>query len=169
MAENVNRRDFLGMTLGAVAVVGVGVGASLVAMKSSWDPLPSVVSAGCTTSELSSMQEGEYRQVEYRGTPVYVIKKTAEMKKCEERDVVVGNVDYSLGIQICTHLGCIPSYDSNTTEFHCACHGGRFDACGRNIFGPPPTPMAIPPFKIDGDKLVLGEEGPEYLKLVGKA
>ena len=167
MAENVNRRDFLGMTLGAVAVVGVG--ASLVAMKSSWDPLPSVVSAGFTTIDLSSMQEGEYRQVEYRGTPVYVIKKAAEMKKCEERDVVVGNADYSLGIQICTHLGGIHSYDSNTTEFHCACHGGRFDACGRNIFGPPPTPMAIPPFKIDGDKLVLGEEGPEYLKLVGKA
>ena len=93
MAENVNRRDFLGMTLGAVAVVGVG--ASLVAMKSSWDPLPSVVSAGFITIDLSSMQEGEYRQVEYRGTPVYVIKKTGEMKKCEERDVVVGNADYS--------------------------------------------------------------------------
>ena len=58
MAENVNRRDFLGMTLGAVAVVGDG--ASLVAMKSSWDPLPSVVSAGFTTIDLSSMQEGEY-------------------------------------------------------------------------------------------------------------
>ena len=167
MAENVNRRDFLGMTLGGVAAIGVG--ASLVAMKSSWDPLPSVVSAGFTTVDLSSMQDGEYRQVEYRGTPVYVIKKTAEMKKCEDRDIVVGNADYSLGIQICTHLGCIPSYDSNTTEFHCACHGGRFDACGKNVFGPPPTPMAIPPFKIDGAKLVLGEEGPEYLKLVGKA
>ena len=167
MAENVNRRDFLGMTLGGVAAIGVG--ASLVAMKSSWDPLPSVVSAGFTTVDLSSMHDGEYRQVESRGTPVYVIKKTAEMKKCEDRDVVVGNADYSLGIQICTHLGCIPSYDSNTTEFHCACHGGRFDACGKNVFGPPPTPMAIPPFKIDGAKLVLGEEGPEYLKLVGKA
>lgn len=167
MAENVNRRDFLGMTLGGIAAIGVG--ASLVAMKSSWDPLPSVVSAGFTTIDLSSMSDGEYRQVEYRGTPVYVIKKTAEMKKCEERDVVVGNADYSLGIQICTHLGCIPSYDSKTSEFHCACHGGRFDACGRNVFGPPPTPMAIPPFKIEGAKLVLGEEGPEYLKLVGKA
>ena len=62
MAENVNRRDFLGMTLGAVAVVGVG--ASLVAMKSSWDPLPSVVSAGFTTIDLSSMQEGEYKHTQ---------------------------------------------------------------------------------------------------------
>jgi ubiquinol-cytochrome c reductase iron-sulfur subunit len=29
--------------------------------------------------------------------------------------------------------------------------------------------MVIPPFKIDGTKLVLGEEGPEYKKLVAKA
>lgn len=165
--KEVSRRDFLGMTLGGVAAVGVG--ASLVAMKSSWDPLPSVVSAGFTTVDLSSMQDGEYRQVEYRGNPVYIIKKTAEMKKCEDRDVVVGNADYSVGIQICTHLGCIPSYSADTTEFHCACHGGKFDACGKNTFGPPPTPMTIPPFKIDGQKLVLGEEGPEYLKLINKA
>lgn len=83
MAENVNRRDFLGMTLGAVAAVGVG--ASLVAMKSSWDPLPSVVSAGFTTVDLSSMQEGEYRQVEYRGTPVYVIKNHSNAKMRTKR------------------------------------------------------------------------------------
>ena len=168
MAEdNVNRRDFIGMALGGIAAVGVG--ASLVAMKSTWDPLPSVVSAGFTTVDLSVMQEGEYRQVEYRGTPVYIIKKTSSMKKCKDRDVVVGNADYSVGIQICTHLGCIPSYNPQMVEFHCACHGGRFDVCGKNIFGPPPAPMTIPPFKIEGDKLVLGEEGPEYLKLMGKA
>ncbi|MDD6056200.1 MAG: ubiquinol-cytochrome c reductase iron-sulfur subunit [Helicobacter sp.] len=167
MAENVNRRDFLGMTLGGIAAVGVG--ASLVAMKKTWDPLPSVVSAGFTTVDLTDMAEGEYRQVEYRGNPVYIIKKTAQMEAVEDRDIVVGDARYSLGIQICTHLGCIPSYDSNGGEFHCACHGGRFDVCGRQVFGPPPTPMTIPPFKIDGQKLVLGEEGPEYLKLVGKA
>ncbi|MCW1549943.1 ubiquinol-cytochrome c reductase iron-sulfur subunit, partial [Campylobacter jejuni] len=28
----------------------------------------------------------------------------------------------------------------------------------------PPKPLEIPPFKIDGTKLVLGEEGPEYKK-----
>lgn len=167
MSENMNRRDFLGMALGGVAAVGAG--ATLVAMKGAWDPLPSVISAGFTTVDLSGMNDGECRTIEWRGKPVYVLKKTAEMKKCEDRDVVVGNADYSLGIQICTHLGCIPSYDSGSTTFKCACHGGEFDACGKNTFGPPPTPMEIPPFKIDGEKLVLGEEGPEYLKLVGKA
>ena len=31
---------------------------------------------------------------------------------------------------------------------------------------PPPRPMDIPPFKIDGTKMVLGEEGQEYKALL---
>ena len=46
---------------------------------------------------------------------------------------------------------------------------GEFDSDGMNVFGPPPRPLDIPPFKIDGTKLVLGEEGPEYKKLVATA
>ncbi len=167
MSDNMNRRDFMGMALGGVAAVGVG--ASLLAMKASWDPLPSVISAGFTTIDLSGLGDGELRTVEWRGKPVFILKKTAEMKKCMDRDVVVGNADYSLGIQICTHLGCIPSYIEGQQIFKCACHGGEFDVCGKNTFGPPPRPFDIPPFKIEGNKLVLGEEGPEYKKLVGLA
>lgn len=166
MSDNMNRRDFLGMALGGVAAVGVG--ASLFAMKSTWDPLPSVVTGGFTTVDLSPMTEGEVRTVEWRGKPVYILKKTAAMKKCANRDVVVGNVDYSVGIQICTHLGCIPAYQADKMIFKCACHGGEFNACGENTFGPPPRPMDMPPFKIDGNKLVLGEEGPEYQKLAAQ-
>lgn len=91
------------------------------------------------------------------------------MKKNENRDVVVGNADYTVIIGLCTHLGCIPSWAPSTMQFKCACHGGEFDASGVNTFGPPPRPMDIPPFKIEGTKLVLGEEGPEYKKLVVKA
>ncbi len=167
MSDNMNRRDFLGMTLGGIAAIGAG--ASLYAMKKSWDPLPSVISAGFTTVDLSPMDSGELRTVEWRGKPVYILKKSADMSKCADRDVQVGNDDYSVGVQICTHLGCIPSYIPANQVFKCACHGGEFDACGKNTFGPPPSPMEIPPFKIDGNKLVLGEEGPEYLRLVGKA
>jgi len=91
------------------------------------------------------------------------------MKKNEKRDVIVGNADYSVMIGLCTHLGCIPAWVPDKQMFKCACHGGEFDASGVNTFGPPPRPMDIPPFKIDGNKLVLGEEGPEYKKLVAKA
>ncbi|GMT38975.1 hypothetical protein NHP20013_10720 [Helicobacter bizzozeronii] len=63
MAE-IDRRDFLGMALAGVA--GVGALASLVAMKKTWDPLPSVVSAGFTTVDVSGMKEGEFSRVAWR-------------------------------------------------------------------------------------------------------
>ena len=167
MAVEQSRRDFLGMAFGGVAAVG-GV-LTLGAMKKSWDPLPSVKAAGFTTVDLSPMEVGEVRQIEWRKKPIFILKKTPEMKKNEARDVVVGNADYTVIIGLCTHLGCIPGWSPSTMTFKCACHGGVFDASGVQTFGPPPTPMEIPPFRIDGTKLVLGEEGPEYKKLAGIA
>ena len=166
MAEK-SRRDFLGMAFGGVTAVG-GI-LTLGAMKKSWDPLPSVKAAGFTTVDLSPMEAGEVRTVEWRKKPIFILKKTEAMKKNENRDVVVGNADYTVIVGLCTHLGCIPSWNPKSMVFNCACHGGVFDASGVNTFGPPPKPMEIPPFRIDGAKLVLGEEGPEYKKIAAKA
>lgn len=165
--QEVKRRDFLGMALGGVTAVGAV--ASLYAMKRSWDPLPSVVSAGFTTFDLSTLQEGVLQTVEWRGKPVYILKKLAGSPKIDSRDFEVNGAVYTLGIQICTHLGCIPGFNAGSQEFLCACHGGRFNASGVNEAGtPPPRPMDIPPFKIDGTKMVLGEEGQEYKALLEK-
>lgn len=166
MQKGINRRDFIGMTLGGFAAVGTG--ASLIAMKGSWDPIPSVISAGFATIDVSSIKEGECKTVEWRGKPVYILKKTSQMEPNVLRDVTIAGATYSIGVQICTHLGCIPYYEPKSTTFKCACHGGVFDANGIQTFGPPPKPMIIPPFKIDGSFLVLGEEGVEYKKLVAK-
>ncbi len=166
MAVEKSRRDFIGMALGAVSAVG-GVMA-LGAMKATWDPLPSVLAAGFTTIDLSSMKDGEFRRETWRGKPIFILKKDANMKKNESRDVVVGNDHYTVVIGLCTHLGCIPAYEEGK-KFKCACHGGEFDLSGVETFGPPPKPLEIPPFKIEGTKLVLGEVGPEYKKLTGKA
>ncbi|CZE47344.1 ubiquinol-cytochrome c reductase iron-sulfur subunit [Campylobacter geochelonis] len=163
--EKNDRRNFIGMSFGAVAAVG-GI-FSLVALKKTWDPLPSVKAAGFTTVDLSPIKDGELYQVEWRKKPIFILKKTADMKNDAKRDVVVGGARYTVCIGLCTHLGCIPSYKGG--QFVCACHGGIFDVSGNNIFGPPPRPLDIPPFKIDGTKLVLGETGPEYEKLVSQA
>ena len=163
--QDTKRRDFLGMALGGVAAVGAV--ASLYAMKRSWDPLPSVVSAGFTTFDLSVLQEGVLQTVEWRGKPVYIHKKQAGSQKTPGRDFEIDGAVYTVGIQICTHLGCIPSFNQGSQEFACACHGGRFNSSGINEAGtPPPRPMDIPPFKIDGTKMVLGEEGQEYKALL---
>ncbi len=164
MAVEKNRRDFLGMAFAAVAAGGGLL--SLGAMKKSWDPLPSVKAAGFTTIDLSPLKDGDFKVFEWRKKPIFILKKTSEMKKNELRDVKVSGSDYTVVIGLCTHLGCIPDWKPSEQIFKCACHGGEFDASAVNTFGPPPKPMVVPPYKIDGTKLVLGEEGPEYKKFL---
>jgi len=162
MAVEKERRDFLGMALGGFTALG-GI-AALGAAKRTWDPLPSVKAAGFTTVDLTEMQPNQLAVEKWRGKPIFVLKKTDKMKK-DDRDIVVGNDRFFVAIGLCTHLGCIPAYYPDELKFICACHGGQFDTAGRVLKSPPPIPLHIPPFKIDGTKLVLGEEGPEYKKL----
>lgn len=159
MAVEKSRRDFLGMAFGGVAAVGGAI--SLHAMKRSWDPLPSVKAAGFTTIDLSAAEENVLSVEKWRGKPIFILKKNADMKK-SDRDVLVGKDRYHISIGLCTHLGCIPAYLSDTHQFLCACHGGVFDENGDVVKAPPPSPLEIPPFKLVGTKLVLGEEGEQF-------
>ena len=161
MKDN-SRRGFMGKAFGAVA--GVGAVGSLVAMKKSWDPLPSVKAAGFTTLDMSIYPEGELVTEKWRGKPIFVLKKTAEMVASQTetqkaRDIVVGGSHFMIAIGLCTHLGCIPAWKKDVWK--CACHGGEFDATGKQTFGPPPKPLVTPPFSLNGSVLTLGEEGPE--------
>jgi len=166
--EKSSRRGFMGKAFGAVA--GVGAVGSLIAMKQSWDPLPSVKAAGFTEVDLSSVEENKLVVEKWRGKPIFVLKKTAEMvaaqsKEESARDVIVDGAHFMITIGLCTHLGCIPAYRDAKKDFLCACHGGEFNASGIQTKSPPPSPLVIPPFKITGKTVLLGEEGPEYQKM----
>jgi len=144
----------------------------LVAMKRSWDPLPSVKAAGFTTLDMSIYQEGVMVTEKWRGKPIFVLKKSAEVMEKEaqnpeaqKRNIKVGEDNFMVAIGLCTHLGCIPAFRKAKGDFLCACHGGQFDASGLVTKVPPPRGFDIPPFKIDGNKLILGEVGPEYQKM----
>jgi len=153
----------MGMALGGFTAVG-GI-AALYAMKRSWDPLPSVKAAGFTTVDISGAQENVLNVEKWRGKPIFILKKSKDMK-ADDRDVIVGSDRFHVSIGLCTHLGCIPAYVPDEHKFKCACHGGEFDASGHEIFGPPPSPLEVPPYKVDGAKIVLGEAGPEYKKML---
>jgi ubiquinol-cytochrome c reductase iron-sulfur subunit len=159
-----NRRDFMGMALGAFT--GLGALGALYAAKRTWDPLPSVKSAGFTTVDVSSAQENVLYTEMWRGKPVFVLKVSKKDKAYKDKRLItVGGEKFFIAIGLCTHLGCIPSYFPDQNKFICACHGGQFDAAGEVLKAPPPSPLVIPPFKVDGKKVVLGEEGPDYKKL----
>jgi ubiquinol-cytochrome c reductase iron-sulfur subunit len=164
-----NRRDFMGMALGGFTALG-GI-AALYAMKRSWDPLPSVKAAGFTTIDLKPAQENVLVVEKWRGKPIFILKQSKEMMaKMKEEDkkrlIEVDGGHYAVCVGLCTHLGCIPGYRPETNDFLCACHGGMYDSSANVTKAPPPRGLDIPPFKIDGTKLVLGETGPEYEKML---
>ncbi len=47
----------------------------------------------------------------------------------------------------CTHLGCLVRWNPDANHFECPCHGGRYDADGRVVSGPPPMDLAE--FKVE--------------------
>ncbi|AXX90717.1 ubiquinol-cytochrome c reductase iron-sulfur subunit [Arcobacter suis] len=157
MSKEINRRDFIGYSFAAVAAVGGA--ASLVGMKQAWDPLPSVLAGGFTEIDLSAVKAGEPETFTWRGKPIFILKKTAEMES-STRDLVIGADRFTVAIGLCTHLGCIPAWKKD--KWKCACHGGEFNPSAKQVFGPPPRPLDLPPFSVKGTSITLGEEGPEY-------
>lgn len=55
----------------------------------------------------------------------------------------------------CTHLGCRVSWDSETSELKCPCHGGVYDATGEVKAGPPPGPLLKLSTRIEGDQVLV--------------
>lgn len=80
--------------------------------------------------------------------------------------------DVLVMVGICTHLGCAPKLESRVQGregrgdsewlggFFCPCHGSKFDYAGRVYKGvPAPTNLTVPPYRFDGDNVVVvGEE-----------
>ena len=54
---------------------------------------------------------------------------------------------------ICPHLGCPVNWHPDERKFMCPCHGGIFDAEGRNVGGPPPRAMDHLEFEIRAGRL----------------
>lgn len=169
------RRRFLLATtgvLGAVAAV-----CALTPFVSSWLPGAKAQASGAPVQvDLSRMEPGEQVIVQWRGKPVWIIRRTKEMlqhitmnesllrdpqslveqqpeyAKNKFRSI---NPEYLVLIGICTHLGCSPKYKPTPGEvnsdwpggFFCPCHGSTFDLSGRVFKGvPAPINLEVPPY-----------------------
>ena len=132
--EGVNdgRRRVLTAMTSAVGAVGV-VGAA-VPFVGSWSPSAKAKAAGAPVEvNISKIEPGQMVTVEWRGKPVFVVRRTPEaldsLNKIESslRDpnsdesiqpeyvknqarAVEGKEDIGVILGLCTHLGCAPSY-----------------------------------------------------------
>lgn len=160
------RRRFLTIATSVVGAVGA-VGAA-VPFIASWNPSEKAKQAGAPVSaNISKLEPGQLIRVEWRGKPVWVVKRTPEMLKsladvesqlkdpgCEEEQqpAYAKNQHRSkkpeifVAVGICTHLGCSPSYVMTDFEAHvqgvssgffCPCHGSTYDMAGRVFQGVP--------------------------------
>ncbi len=168
---NNSRRRFLTAT---TAVVG-GLGAAAVAVPfiKSWNPSAKAKAAGAPVEvDVSKLEEGQMVRVEWRGKPVWVVRRAQsiveDLKEHDNqlRDPNSGEEqqpdyaqntyrsikpEYFVAVGICTHLGCSPTYlpDSFSEQvqgvksgFFCPCHGSKFDMAGR-VFQGVPAPLNL--------------------------
>jgi len=165
------RRRFLTIATSAVGAVGA-VGAA-VPFIASWNPSEKAKQAGApVTANISKLEPGMLIRVEWRGKPVWVVKRTPEMLKTLEQ--VEGSLrdpnseepqqpEYAknryrskkpeilVAVGICTHLGCSPTYKMTEFDAHvegvpsgffCPCHGSTYDMSGR-VFSGVPAPKNL--------------------------
>ncbi|MFO1391164.1 MAG: ubiquinol-cytochrome c reductase iron-sulfur subunit [Agitococcus sp.] len=121
------------MLIGTTAAVGA-VGAAFVATPfvKSWNPSAKAKAAGApVTADLSKLEPGQQMVVEWRGKPVWVVRRSqealADLKKVagdlrdpESNESVQPDFakneyrsikpEYVILVGICTHLGCSPTY-----------------------------------------------------------
>jgi ubiquinol-cytochrome c reductase iron-sulfur subunit len=159
-----SRRTWVTM---ACAAGGVGGVATVVPFVSTFQPSERARAAGAAVeADVSTLKPGEMMTVEWRGKPVWIIKRTPEqlagMKKIEgqladpnsERKLEMTpeyarndhrsiKPDLMVAVGICTHLGC-----------------STFDLAGR-VFKNKPAPdnLEVPPHMfLSETKLLIGED-----------
>ena len=184
------RRRFLA----GITSIFAGIGAAFAAVPfvSSWRPSRRAQAAGAPVEvNISKLQPGERLTVEWRGKPVWVIRRGEEtINKLVSADYPLrdsnSNVkqqpdyaknayrsvkpEYLVLVGICTHLGCSPTFVPGIGElgpswpggFYCPCHGSKFDLAGRVFTGvPAPINLEVPPYRFVSDDVIMIGEDTE--------
>ncbi|TQV72850.1 ubiquinol-cytochrome c reductase iron-sulfur subunit [Aliikangiella marina] len=172
-----------------LATAGVGaVGAAFVAVPfiGSWNPSAKAKAAGAPVEvDLSKLEVGQMVKVEYRGKPVFVVKRSDSVVESlkntkidlkdpksenpdQQPEYVDGEIrsirpDIMVLVAICTHLGCVPQHKKVTEVdwgggFFCPCHGSQFDLAGRVFSGVPASKnLEVPPYSyLSDDRIIIG-------------
>ncbi|HEB99127.1 MAG TPA: ubiquinol-cytochrome c reductase iron-sulfur subunit [Thiotrichales bacterium] len=125
-----SRRRFL--TAATAVVGGVGAGFALVPFVKSMEPSARAQAAGAPVeADISKLEPGQMIRVEWRGKPVWIVKRTPEMienlktldpilldpnSEIPQQPEYAKNATRSIKpeilvlVGICTHLGCSPTF-----------------------------------------------------------
>jgi ubiquinol-cytochrome c reductase iron-sulfur subunit len=157
---NTGRRRFLTAT--TVVVGAVGAGFAAVPFIKSWNPSARARLAGApVTADISALQEGQRLILEWRGQPIWIVKRSKAILEAlptldgHLRDPLSQNPDQqpayvlqanpelrslkpevSVLVGLCTHLGCSPEMvaEIRPEPFDPEWKGGYFCPCHKSRF-----------------------------------
>ena len=157
---NLGRRRFLTASTAVVGAVGAGFAA--VPFIKSWNPSTRAKLAGApVTADITSLQEGQRLIFEWRGQPIWIVKRSKAVLEALPtldsllRDPKSDNVDQqpeyikqtspelrsfkpeiSVLVGLCTHLGCSPEIKAEIRPepFDPEWKGGYFCPCHKSRF-----------------------------------
>lgn len=168
-ADDVTRRDFMGLAAGGMAAVGGA--AAIWPFVNSMNPSADVLALSSIEVDLSPIKQGQTIKVKWRGVPVFIRHRTAEnieesksvpmadLKDPQTDDdrVQKGKEQWLVMVGVCTHLGCIPLGDAGDYSdggWFCPCHGSHYDTSGRIRKGPAPKNLAVPLYTFLSDNRI---------------
>ncbi len=157
---NTGRRRFLTATTAVVGAVGAGFAA--VPFIKSWNPSARARLAGApVTADISALQEGQRLILEWRGQPIWIVKRSQAILEAlptldeYQRDPDSANPDQqpeyvreanpklrslkpeiSVLVGLCTHLGCSPEMaaEIKPQPYDPNWKGGYFCPCHKSRF-----------------------------------
>jgi ubiquinol-cytochrome c reductase iron-sulfur subunit len=163
------RRDFIVLAAEGMAVVG----GTCVAwpLIDSMNPAADVLAAAAPIEvNLASIQSGQNIKVMWRGVPIFIRNRTtqdiADANKVDinnlhdpqtdEQRVKQGHQQWLVVIGVCTHLGCIPIFDTGAYPdgWFCPWHGSQYDSSGRIRSGPAPKNLVVPEYTFLNDSSI---------------
>ena len=153
---NQGRRRFLTATTAVVGAVGAGFVA--VPFIKSWNPSTRAKLAGApVTADISALEEGQRLIMEWRGQPIWIVKRSKQMldilptldprladpkSGTEQQPAYAKNElrsikpEISVLVGLCTHLGCSPEMvaEIKPEPFDPEWKGGYFCPCHKSRF-----------------------------------
>ncbi len=176
------RRDFI--TLLGTAMAAVGGAAFAWPLIDSLSPAADTRAASTTEIDIAPIKPGQSVTVKWRGSPVFVRRRTPEEIQRALRDDPTpqdrkgmvdpqpdadrhqaGKAEWLILVGVCTHLGCIPlgqkagESRGDYGGWFCPCHGSHYDTAGRIRKGPAPKNLPMPDYRFASEtRVIIGEK-----------
>jgi menaquinol-cytochrome c reductase iron-sulfur subunit len=152
-AEISGRRRFLG---GVITAIQAAIGGTLAFVLGG-----AVASPGLTRRDerwLPAASLDDLPPNEPKAVMIRVARQDGYTQVIDRRTVFLvrtGDAQVTALDSTCTHLGCRVSWDGESKELKCPCHGGVYDATGAVKAGPPPAPLASLATRLDGNQVLV--------------